>query len=45
MGHNVVFITAEILAQKLLKRIGANLLEGLMSGSSQIQLFKTKNKR
>ena len=26
MGHNVVFITAEMSAQKVLKRIGANLL-------------------
>ena len=27
MGHNVVFITAEMSAQKVLKRIGANLLD------------------
>ena len=27
MGHNVVFITAEMSAQKVLKRIGANLLQ------------------
>ena len=26
MGHNVVFVTAEMSAQKVLKRIGANLL-------------------
>jgi len=27
MGHNVVFITAEMSAQKVLKRIGSNLLD------------------
>ncbi len=27
MGHNVVFITAEMSAQKVLKRVGANLLD------------------
>ena len=31
MGHNVVFITAEMSAQKVLKRIGANLLHIPMS--------------
>ena len=31
MGHNVVFITAEMSAQKVLKRIGANLLHVPMS--------------
>jgi len=31
MGHNVVFITAEMSAQKVLKRIGANLLQIPMS--------------
>ena len=31
LGHNVVFITAEMSAQKVLKRIGANLLHVPMS--------------
>jgi KaiC/GvpD/RAD55 family RecA-like ATPase len=31
MGHNVVFITAEMSAQKVVKRIGANLLNINMS--------------
>jgi replicative DNA helicase len=31
MGHNVVFITAEMSAQKVLKRIGSNLLHIPMS--------------
>lgn len=31
MGHNVVFITAEMSAQKVMKRIGANLLDISMS--------------
>jgi replicative DNA helicase len=31
MGHNVVFITAEMSAQKVLKRIGSNLLDISMS--------------
>lgn len=31
MGHNVVFISAEMSAQKVLKRIGANLLDITMS--------------
>jgi hypothetical protein len=31
MGHNVVFITAEMSAQKVVKRIGANLLNIQMS--------------
>ena len=35
MGHNVVFITAEMSAQKVLKRIGANLLHIPMSEYDQ----------
>ncbi len=31
MGHNVVFITAEMAAQKVMKRIGSNLLNISMS--------------
>lgn len=31
MGHNVVFITAEMSAQKVMKRIGANILNISMS--------------
>lgn len=35
MGHNVVFITAEMSAQKVLKRIGANLLDISMTEYDQ----------
>jgi len=35
MGHNVVFVTAEMSAQKVLKRIGANLLHIPMSEYDQ----------
>jgi KaiC/GvpD/RAD55 family RecA-like ATPase len=35
MGHNVVFITAEMSAQKVLKRIGSNLLDVSMTDYDQ----------
>ena len=40
MGHNVVFVTAEMSAQKVIKRIGANLLDISMGEYDQ----KTANR-
>ena len=45
MGHNVVFVTAEMSAQKVLKRIGSNLLNVRMMDYDQKSINRDFMKR